>query len=93
MTLGELRSLLMQYLQGTEPFQAFQERFVQSTWNREPEAGEGGGLIASIELLLAEYTGGAWTEAELREKLGNLLSDTFSTLAVQESLVSHSPSG
>ncbi len=72
------RQRLGQYLAGEITLRTFEDWFVPLTW--QPEAGTDdpavANLVSEIELCLAEYSSGHWTEAELREHLRPLLDRT-----------------
>ena len=67
---SEIREHLVRCLAGENSLQAFVEWFSARTWDveasGEPAAED---LTADIELRLAEYTNGHWTEKELRSLL------------------------
>lgn len=66
----EVRSRLADSLGGKTTLEAFRQWFVLQAWNIEKRADSvTAGLVREIELLLAEYGHGDWTEAELVEKL------------------------
>ena len=71
----EIHDYLVRYLAEEISLQEFRGWFDASTW----DLGERGAnndasdLAGEIELRLAEFSNGHWTEAELREKLQSLL--------------------
>jgi hypothetical protein len=69
----ELRQKLIQYLNGELRLSEFEEWFVPKSWNFFENASPSlQSLVADIELLLAEYSNGDWTEAELKRKIAPL---------------------
>ena len=71
-----LQSWVSVYLAGAETLNQFVHRFSRETteYDRWDDLGARS-LAAGIELLLAEYTQGEWTEADLQDELASLLSD------------------
>lgn len=66
----EIRSQLAKYLAGQSSLSAFQEWFVPRAWNIEKRADPAAvELVHEIDLRLAEFSNGDWTEEELRSKL------------------------
>lgn len=75
-----VREVSSAYIDSRIPFGEFQERFVSLTWDATlPQASPVSDLVTEIELLIAEYTNGHWTEDELREKIGATLNFSTST--------------
>ncbi len=69
----EIRAWLARYLAAEISLRAFEEWFIPLTWVRAPgEDRACDDLANEIELRLAEFTSGHWTEQELRELLGTL---------------------
>lgn len=65
-----IRECLLRYLSGDISLTEFEKWFASETWNVDIVGDERHAqLTHEIELLLAEYTNGHWTEAELREQL------------------------
>lgn len=66
----DLRSWLAAYVSGRVSLREFQEWFVPRAWiidaDADPNQAE---LAGHIELLLAEWSNGHWTEDELKDKL------------------------
>ena len=66
----EVCSQLVRYLANQLPLNEFRDWFDQSTWEVDqsgsPEAMR---LASEIELRLAEFSSGHWTEDELRQQL------------------------
>jgi hypothetical protein len=66
----EIRDWLGQYLDEAITLSQFEERFVPVAWGIPRTANQRTlGLVGEIELRLAEFSNGHWTEAELRTKL------------------------
>lgn len=72
----EIREQLARYLANEISLEEFQGWFVPATWNVEqtnnPIAAE---LAHEIELRLAEFSNGHWTEDDLRSLLGPLVEN------------------
>ena len=61
---------LTAYLDGEQTLGEFSEWFYPETWNIHQWASEKvQEVVYAIKLLLAEYSGGVWSEEQLREKL------------------------
>lgn len=67
----KIREAARQYIAGLVSLRQFQEWFASQTWNVDPvaEAGDLRQLVNEIDLLLAEFSSGHWTEQELKDKL------------------------
>lgn len=66
----EIRDWLGQYLDEAISLRQFEEWFVPVAWGIPRTANQGIlGLVGEIELRLAEFSNGHWTEPELRAKL------------------------
>jgi hypothetical protein len=71
----EIRERLGRYLSRDISLHDFQSWFVPVLWNIEQtQNAEAIELAGEIELRLAEFSNGDWTEAELRSKLEPLVS-------------------
>jgi hypothetical protein len=70
----EIREQLIEYLEGHATLAAFQEWFVPIAWKEASSRAVGPtkDLISGIELRLAEFTNGHWTENELKDRLAEL---------------------
>lgn len=66
---NHIREALARYVSGEIHLVQFQEWFVPRAWEALAERSCASDLAADIELLLAEFTSGQLTEAELREAL------------------------
>ncbi len=67
----ELRAWLTRYVSGRVSLRDFQEWLAPRAWILDAdEAPEQARLADRIELLLAEWSNGHWTEDELKERLG-----------------------
>jgi len=66
----EICDRLVQYLDGEISLHQFEDWFVPTVWSvsRTTDAGTQA-LVGEIELRLAEFSNGHWTEAELRTNL------------------------
>jgi hypothetical protein len=66
----EIRSRLSDYLGRKTRLKDFQQWFTPQAWNIEKRADAAtASLVREIDLLLAEFAHGDWTEAEFVEKL------------------------
>ena len=67
----QIREAITQYIAGRASLREFQEWFAPRTWDIDSlvQDGEVRKLINEIELLLAEFSNGHWTERELKNKL------------------------
>ena len=66
----EIRERLRDYLSGRVPFRAFEEWFVDATWDIHKSGSPAGIALAfAIERLIAEYTGNYRTETQLKRAL------------------------
>jgi hypothetical protein len=71
----EIRGWLARYLNGDISLHDFEEWFVPLAWSIEQtQNANANELAGEIELRLAEFSNGDWTEAELRTKLEPLVS-------------------
>jgi len=66
----EIREAVSQYIAGRVSLRQFQEWFASQTWNVDSvaEASDLRQLVNEIDLLLAEFSSGHWTEQELKDK-------------------------
>ena len=66
----DIRGWVAQYVSGVISLRKFQEWFAPRAWNIDSTGDAAAAQLASrIELLLAEFSNGDWTEEELRQKL------------------------
>jgi hypothetical protein len=68
----QIREAVMHYIAGGISLRQFQEWFAPHTWNIDSRAGADDDLrrlANDVDLLLAEFSNGHWTEEELRSKL------------------------
>ena len=73
----EIRDRLAQYLDGEISLRQFEDWFVPVAWNVARNANDGTvALVGEIELRLAEFANGHWTEPELRTKLQPLATSS-----------------
>jgi hypothetical protein len=80
----EIRDWLGQYLDDAISLRQFEDWFVPVAWGIPRTANPGTlGLVGEIELRLAEFSNGHWSEAELRSKL-QPLSAIYKTETVPE---------
>lgn len=71
----EIRTRLGQYLGGEISLHEFEDWFIPTAWGILRTANGGlAELVGEIELRLAEFSNGHWTEPELRAKLEPLVS-------------------
>jgi hypothetical protein len=72
----ELRQELGRYLKGQCTLKEFEDWFVPRSWdfnqNSNPSLQK---LVAQVELSLAEFSNGDWSEKELRQQLGILMTN------------------
>jgi hypothetical protein len=73
----EVRARLQGYLLGSESLAVFHDWFVRST-SEMRRAGRADATVLGIELRLAEYKRGHWSEPQLRGRLRQLVPDTLS---------------
>jgi len=71
-TAFTLRQHLLDLLLGETTLLEFDEWFALQTWDDSNVALDTRELAAEVELVLAEYTGGHWTWAEVRSHLQDL---------------------
>jgi hypothetical protein len=70
----KIREWLARYLANEISIQEFQDRFVPTTWEVEKSNDVPAiDLAHEIDLRMAEFSNGHWTEAELRDKLRPLV--------------------
>ena len=66
----EIRKRLASYVGGEISLRDFQEWFVPVAWGTDARGNSAAtSLVSRIELLLAEFSNGDWTEQELKHKL------------------------
>jgi len=72
----ELRQELARYLKGQCTLKDFEDWFVPRSWNIDQNSNPSlHNLVSQIELSLAEFGNGDWTEEELRQEFGILLTN------------------
>ena len=72
----ELRQELARYLKGQCTLKDFEDWFVPRSWNINQNSNPSlRNLVSQIELSLAEFGNGDWTEEELRQEFGILLTN------------------
>jgi len=72
----ELRQELARYLKGQSALKEFEDWFVARSWNINQNSNPSlHNLVSQIELSLAEFGNGDWTEEELRQEFGILLTN------------------
>jgi len=70
----DIRKQLYQYLTGRSALSDFQSWFVPRSWNILDKSSRSlRKLVSAIELSLAEFSNGDWTERELRDQFAFLL--------------------
>lgn len=67
--IAELRTRLDAYLGGSTTLTEFQEWFAPLQWETDADSDPAAPAVFEIGLRLAEFSGGAWTEPELRDLL------------------------
>lgn len=73
-TLEQVRSEVRDCLEGRTTLREFWSRMVLVSFDQDgDEPAELKDLVYGISLRMSEYTSGYWTEAELREKLAELI--------------------
>ena len=67
----QIRQAVTEYIAGRASLREFQEWFAPRTWDIDSmvQIGELRKLVGEIDLLLAEFSNGHWTEQELKNKL------------------------
>jgi hypothetical protein len=65
--------LVVRYLVGELTFEKFEEKFVTLSRPLKDHASSCGDLVYAVELALAEFSCGHWTETELKQELANSL--------------------
>ena len=68
----QVRREIVRYLAGEISLAEFRNWFDATTWETGP------GLAADVDLLVAEYSNGDWTQEELRSKFKNVTQTLFS---------------
>jgi hypothetical protein len=68
-TEHHIREALARYVSGEVSLVEFHEWFIPRAWEVLAEGGPAAGVASDLELLLAEFTNGQWTERDLREAL------------------------
>jgi len=72
----EIRDRLASYLVGEISLQDFEHWFVPSSWNIVQSKNQAAvNLVYEIELWLAEYSDGFWSEDELKDQLRPLVEN------------------
>lgn len=84
----EIRDAVMNYISGAMPLRHFKKWFASATWNVGAD-NDLRRLVSEIELLLAEFSNGDWTENELKRNLQQYrrfvqLADVADTIAWTE---------
>lgn len=64
----EIRDAVLDYVSGAMPVRQFQEWFASRTWDVDADD-DVLRLLNEIDLLLAEFSNGDWTESELKSNL------------------------
>lgn len=65
----QIREAVLHYIAGRVSLRQFQEWFASKTWDSLAETDDVRRLVNEIDLLLAEFSNGHWTEQELKSKL------------------------
>lgn len=64
-----IREALSRYVSGEVSLVEFQEWFIPRAWEVLADGSPAAAVTSDLELLLAEFTNGQWTERDLRETL------------------------
>jgi hypothetical protein len=87
----ELQDQIVRYLANRISLGEFRNWFDAASWDAEIDSkSELSAMIGEIELRLAEYSDGHWTEEELREQLKKVVRDQFVVVEVAAQTVSGS---
>jgi len=96
----ELRRELGRYLKTQCSLKEFEDWFVPRSWNFNQNSNPSlQRLVSEIELSMAEFNNGDWTDHELRQQFGNLLTNyefeyrPFGGETLSEPLSTHTGSG
>ncbi|MHB1756473.1 MAG: hypothetical protein ACYCT9_03060 [Leptospirillum sp.] len=68
-----IRVKLADYIQGNISLRAFEDWIVPNSWNMSHLPSDAQDLSSDIELLLAEFSNGDWTEDEIKNLMEPLL--------------------
>ena len=72
----ELRQELSRYLKGQCTLKDFEDWFVPRSWNFNQDTNPSlQKLVSQIELSIAEFSNGDWTEKELRQEFGIFMTN------------------
>ncbi|MBM4285635.1 MAG: hypothetical protein FJ128_10370 [Deltaproteobacteria bacterium] len=81
----DIREQLARYLVGEISFQEFEDWFVPASWNVVQGKNVAAiNIVYEIELWLAEFSDGFWSEAELKEKLFPLVNNYKIDIAMDQ---------
>lgn len=84
---NNIRENLIDYITGKIPLSNFEDWLVPASWNvHQNEDRSTTNLVFAIELKLAEYSNGLWTEDELKEHFHFLHNITCKTYVYPENL-------
>jgi len=96
----ELRQELARYLKGQCTLQDFEDWFVPRSWNFSQDSNPSlQKLVSQIELSIAEFSNGDWTEKELCQEFGILLTNyeieyrPFGGEILTENVLTHTGTG
>lgn len=84
----ELRERLAEYLEGTLLLKELYDWLSPAGWNIDSHAPPAADLFHEVELLLAEYAHGDWTEEELRQRFSPLVTSYTVLIGTPEISVS-----
>lgn len=89
----EIQNRLAQYLRGDETLAEFEAWLLPASWDLSPQADPAGHELATAILMrIGEFTGGDWTESELRLHLEALQAAQVEIIySASENLVTGSP--
>lgn len=74
---SELRERLHRYVVGEIDLHSFREWFVAQAWNIDKRVDEStAALVHEVDLVLAEFDHGDWTEEEVKHHFNSLIEET-----------------
>src|ERR1700746_3354725 len=78
----EIKDRLSRYLAGQDELSAFHEWFIPATWDIDSQSEPVKRVAHRLQLLLAEFSNGDWSEEELRTKFWELINRSSITVTV-----------
>lgn len=82
----EINNRLSTYLAGQVSLSDFHNWFIPATWNIDSESDRVKRIAHRLQLLLAEFSNGDWSEEELRSNFWDVLNRPSITVIVGDSL-------